>query len=200
MVGSIPRLHRHADRSRFERPRLKVRDYSDRREIRIDVYPWPPWFSLILIVIGCGLGRSQHHPGVYSWQAPAVVLAGAGLLLLAPEFLLYRQLRRIRVVCRGDSIRATRGLGPFVQAREIPVAGLRGFFFFRPRKKGRRDSKWGELRRTRLQVGAVSESGAAAVLAPNLPNERMARAVVEALAEYTGLGAAEKKSPGVAHS
>jgi hypothetical protein len=31
------------------------------------------------------------------------------------------------------------------------------------------------------------------VLAANLPNERMAKAVVEALAEHTGLGAAGKE-------
>lgn len=185
MSGEIPRIHRHSDRPRFDRPYLRVRDHPDRREIGIDVYPWPPWVAAVVVLMG------------YAWGLVPIVV---GLLLAVPEFFLYRRLRRIRITCRGDSICVVRGFGPIVQAREIQVVGLSGFFFFRPKTKGQRDPKWGELKRTRLQVAAVSESGAGVVLAPNLPNERMARAVVEELAAYTGLGAAGKEPPAAARS
>ena len=131
-----------------------------------------------------------HSEGV--WAVAGIVLLALGLMLAGPEAMLIRKFRGLRVVCGGETLRVTRGIPHFGRSVEISLAELTGLFYFRARKDSEPDPNWGKLRAARVQVAAVDQAGNPVLIAPDLPSEKIARALVKVLGDATGLRSAGK--------
>ncbi|MBN2491490.1 MAG: hypothetical protein JXQ29_11635 [Planctomycetes bacterium] len=157
-------------------PRVVVRDRAGTRRIRIYGYGGLYGWSLGLAVCVWLLLPEAVAPGR---EPLAWVLV---LVVAASELWLNRWLLAVTLLHRGQTIHARRGVFPFRRGLELRASDIERLQILRTRKP-ELDAVWTRLRSARLQLAARTRTGARIVLAPDLPNERIAREARAALAE-----------------